>query len=198
MRSMMGIAAVAVIMMTAAAIGQDSLFAPPVNYAGGSTTTVIRAADLDGDDALDLAIANISYDSVTIVKNNGDGTFQAPVQYSAGDQPRGLFIADLDGDLDNDLAVGNRMNNNVSIFRNNGSDNVYIFENYGDGYFRSPMSMITGDGPYYLAVADLNGDDFVDVVTGDYLADSISVFINIELIISTQELLTLQVPGRPQ
>ena len=51
--------------------------------------TSVAAADLDGDTDQDLAVANLSSDNVTILRNNGSGNFTQPASSpeAAGAQP---------------------------------------------------------------------------------------------------------------
>ncbi|MFH1620456.1 MAG: FG-GAP-like repeat-containing protein, partial [Patescibacteria group bacterium] len=95
-------------------------FSPVVNYSVGSNPRAVFAVDLDKDGDSDLATANYSSNSVSILVNNGDGTFATAVNYAVGNRPATVFAADLDGDGDNDLAVANYYSDNVSVLLNNG------------------------------------------------------------------------------
>ena len=46
------------------------------NYNTGTGSVSVFSANLDGDSDLDLALANLYGDNVSILKSNGDGTFQ--------------------------------------------------------------------------------------------------------------------------
>src|SRR6516165_10700371 len=56
-----------------------SLFAPTVNYTVGSSPVYVASGDFNGDNKLDLAVANFASNSVSILLGKGDGTFQAAV-----------------------------------------------------------------------------------------------------------------------
>ncbi len=45
----------------------NGTFAPTINYAVGTGSTSIAAADLDGDGRTDLAVANSNGDAVSVV-----------------------------------------------------------------------------------------------------------------------------------
>jgi hypothetical protein len=62
---------------------QDLCLDAAVNYAAGNGPNSVFAADLDGDNDADLAVANPLSDNVSVLKNNGDGTFAAAVNYMA-------------------------------------------------------------------------------------------------------------------
>jgi len=145
----------------------EPLFDARIDYGVGSWPQSVFCADLDGDADLDLAVANIVDDNVSILKNNGDGTFQTKVDFGAGDGPRSVFCADLDGDNDLDLVVSNYYSDNVSILKNN-----------GDGTFQSAVSYGTGDGPYGVFCADLDGDTDVDLAVANYQSTIVSILKN--------------------
>ena len=80
----------------------------------------VGVGDLDGDGHLDLVTANYhqSYNSVSVLFNQGDGTFAGRVEYGVGDNPFSVAVGDLDGDGDLDLAVANYYGNSVSVLLN--------------------------------------------------------------------------------
>jgi hypothetical protein len=145
----------------------SGMFSPPINYGVGDDPRSIFCADLNGDTYLDLAVANINSNNVSILQNNGDGTFDSAVNYGAGSFPNSVFCADLDGDTDQDLAVANRNSDNVSILKNN-----------GDGSFASAVNYGAGDGPYSVFCADLDGDKDLDLAVANYNSDNVSILKN--------------------
>jgi len=146
---------------------EDSLFAPAVNYGAGSTPYSVFAADLDGDSAKDLAVANGDCDSVSILINNGNGTFQTPVNYGASDGPYSVFAIDLDRDEDNDLAIANWFSNDVSILKNN-----------GDGIFQTAVNYPADSGAVSVFAADLDNDGNNDLAVANWGSDSVSILMN--------------------
>jgi outer membrane protein assembly factor BamB len=142
-------------------------FTPPFNYGAGDGPVSVFCADLDGDNDLDLAVANHFDDSVSIFKNNGDGTFQLDSNYAVGDFPHSVFCADLDGDTDLDLAVANRDNNNVSILKNN-----------GDGTFQTAVNYDVGTSPHFVFCADLDGDGDLDLAVPNWSSNNVSILKN--------------------
>jgi hypothetical protein len=142
-------------------------FAPAVNYGAGDAPFSVFCADLDGDNDLDLAVANFGSDNVSILQNNGDGTFASAVDYGAGDYPFSVFCADLDGDNDLDLAVANSGDNNVSILINNGDGTYQTAVNYGAGY-----------SPYSVFCADLDNDTDLDLAVANRYGANVSILMN--------------------
>jgi hypothetical protein len=114
------------------ALAQDTLFALAVNYPVGHTPTSVFAADLNADGHNDLAVANDTSNTVSILINNGDGTFQTAVNYPVYYMPYTVFAADFDGDGYKDLAVSS-FPGIVSILENNGNGTFQDTVNYSVG-----------------------------------------------------------------
>ena len=81
----------------------------------------VITGDLDGDWDIDLAVANYSSNTVSILLNNGSGGFTQSSTLSVESNPRSVTAGDLDGDGDLDLAVVIEYSNTVLILLNNGS-----------------------------------------------------------------------------
>jgi len=128
------------------------LFEPDVQYASGDEPVSIATEDLNGDDALDLAVVHALADQVSVLLGNGDGSFQAAVPYAVGDEPASVAVGDLDEDDVPDLAVANESNDNVSVLIGN-----------GDGTFQGALDVYVPGRPSSVTVADLNGDDLFDL-----------------------------------
>ncbi len=120
--------------------------------------------DLDGNQVLDLAVANSS--SVSILLGLGDGTFEAAVHYNAGDELRSVAIDDLNGDGALDLAVANSLSDDVSVLLGN-----------GDGTFQTRVNYGAGDGSYSVAIGDLDGDFNPDLAVSNIWSNNISVLL---------------------
>ncbi len=83
----------------------------------GVLARAIAAADLDGDGDVDLAVANRSSDTVSVLDNDGSGDFSEPATSpeAVGEWPQFVAAADLDGDDHADLAVANTLDDDVTI-----------------------------------------------------------------------------------
>src|SRR5438270_872665 len=70
-------------------------FSPAVNYLVGACPQAVRTADFNGDGRLDLAVANQSSNTVSILLGNGDGTFQPAQDFATGAGPQSLAVDDF-------------------------------------------------------------------------------------------------------
>jgi hypothetical protein len=140
----------------------------------GKGPTAAVAADLNGDSAPDLAVANGSDDTVSVLLNNGGGFFFAPQTFAAGTRPVSLAAADFDGDGVPDLAVVNGVV---------GTGTIRVLLGHGDGTFGPAQVYTVGKEPTSVATADLNGDGRPDLAvanadSGSFQKSTVSVLLN--------------------
>ncbi len=136
-------------------------FSPAVPYPTGNHPFAVATGDFNGDGITDLAVADQSANSMSILLGNGDGTFQAAVDYPAGLTPAAVAVGDVNGDGNLDVIVANQgndpSNSSLSIFLGN-----------GDGTFQSAMNYF-GFKSLALAVAvgDFNNDGNLDLAVAN-------------------------------
>lgn len=137
----------------------------------GTRPVGVTLGDFDGDHDNDIAVTNNSSNNATILLNNGSASFSAasgsPVATGAG--PRDVASGDVDRDGDLDLVVGNFSANNLSILLNDGA-----------GHFTAAATppLVTGNNPYRVILADLDGDRDLDIAVSNSGSSSVSAFIN--------------------
>ena len=116
-------------------------------------------------------------DSVTVTLNLGEGTLGRPESYQASVATSAVDAADVDNDDDLDLvAVAGRFNPSNTT--------IDVLLNDGSGAF-TRTQVEGGTGPSAVVVADLDGDDVLDLVVpntgffdeGDPTAGSVSVLL---------------------
>jgi FG-GAP-like repeat/FG-GAP repeat/Abnormal spindle-like microcephaly-assoc'd, ASPM-SPD-2-Hydin len=149
----------------------DGTFNPGYAYSVQGDANRVAVADFNSDGYLDLAI--VTDNTVDIMLGNGDGTFQAPVSYAAGYLPLALAVGDLNGDGCLDVAVGNQ---HVGEGIPAGGFTPLLGD--CDGEFKTGSSSSTARNVRSIAVGDLNGDGFADVITGNLNSRSISVVLS--------------------
>jgi len=152
---------------TISSVASSGTFATKVDYATGSQPASVFVSDVDGDGDNDLAVANGSSNTVSILMNNGNGTFAAKVDYTTGSVPQSVFISDVDGDGDGDLAVANFSSNSVSVLKNN-----------GNGTFAAKADYTTGSVPNSVFISDVDGDGDGDLVVANYSSSTVSILKN--------------------
>ena len=118
-------------------------------------------------------MANGFGDSVSLFFNNGDGTFAGPLRLSLP-EPIDVAIGDLDGDLDLDLAVLSLGEDLVIVLLNNGDGNFWTLSVYAVG----ESVYAVGDVPNYIAMADLDGDQDLDLATMNAASLDVSILLN--------------------
>jgi hypothetical protein len=154
----------------------------PVGVMGGSHPFSLAIADFNGDGNNDVAVADDTTGTMRVRLGHGDGTFEPEVPYDIGGTQSFVVIAsdvNLDGKVD--LVVADR-----------GSDTVSVLLGHGDGTFKKAIVSSIGPpgvtfpgkgrpwfGPYAVAVADINQDGVPDIVTPNFLGDSVSLLLGI-------------------
>lgn len=154
----------------------DGTFRPAVSYRTGTASPrFVAVADVNGDDKLDLVVANRCIDNgclveavVAVLLGNGDGTFQAAVTYNSG----GLFtssvaVADVNGDGKPDLLVGN------DCADSNCDGSVGVLLGNGNGTFQPAVTYPTGGFEAgAVALTDVNADGKLDALVITNVASS--------------------------
>ena len=130
--------------------GGQFLDAP--EYATGNGPNSVAAGDTNGDGKQDLAAANSSDNTVSILLGNGDGSFAAHIDYPTGKGPSSVAFADVNGDGKLDMIVANATDNTVSVLIGN-----------GDGTFLPHSDFPAGMAPTQVTVADFNSDKKPDL-----------------------------------
>jgi hypothetical protein len=147
---------------------------PTITLPGTATVDQIAVANLNNDEYPDLVAVSQPPDSLapgllTSLMGTGDGgsfTVPWPAQ-STGVRPEAVAVLEVDGTGSSDLVVANRFDNDIMVFKGDGSGHFVPGERYG-----------AGNDPFYLTVADFNGDARMDVVTVNFGGNSTSMLLN--------------------
>ncbi|WP_345122529.1 FG-GAP-like repeat-containing protein [Hymenobacter antarcticus] len=148
-------------------------FAAKVDFATGSQPVSVSIGDVDGDGKPDLAVANLSSATVSVLRNTGTvgtASFAAKVDFPTGTSPFSVSIGDVDGDGKPDLAVANLGSNTVSVLRNTGTA--------GTASFAAKVDFATGIQPFSMSIGDVDGDGKPDLAVANLGSNTVSVLRN--------------------
>ncbi len=137
------------------------------HYEAGDLPAAVVQGDINGDEIVDLVVADYSGEALQILLGLGDGTFDSPITLPLGGGAYDLTLVDLDGDLDLDI---------VAVLVN--SDAIVVLYNDGDGTFPTTATYPTGDTPTGVVAGDFDGVNGPDVAVANLLGDSITIFLN--------------------
>jgi hypothetical protein len=123
-------------------------------YPVGRFPVAAATADFNHDGHADLATANLTDGSVSVILGTADGTFGEAADYGTGQPCHDIAAADFDGD------------GNVDLVAVAGSATVLF--GAGDGTFAGAVSVALGTSPLGVAAGDFNGDGKQDIAGADY------------------------------
>lgn len=142
--------------------------APISPFVVGAGPTWLTADDLNHDGHADIAVACAS-GRVAVLLGDGAGGFAhaagSPITLSGA--PHDMLAADFDRDGHLDLGV-DRL----------GIDSFSVLLGDGTGGFQLASTNLIGDVPLSMGIGDLDGDGKLDVATGNYFGNSVSVLLN--------------------
>jgi hypothetical protein len=149
------------------------VFATKVDFATGTGPISVAIGDIDGDGKPDLATANYTNNTVSVLRNTGSSgtvSFATRVNFATGTNPISVAIGDIDGDGKPDLAIANLADNTVSVLRNTGSSGMVNFD--------TKVDFATGSGPISVAIGDIDGDGKPDLAIANVSSYTVSVLRN--------------------
>lgn len=153
----------------------DGTFKPPAYYdAGGHSADAelnvfgTTVADVNGDAIEDVIATNWRASRLAVFRGTGDGTLEPATFYPCATCIN-VAAADLDGDGDVDLAT--------TSFMPGQPGSLFVFVNDGIGDFQGRASYDPKGNAHGLALADLNADGALDVITGNDRSYTVSVLL---------------------
>ena len=131
----------------------------------------VVAADVNGDGIVDLVCASYAEGPgvLTVLTNNGCGGFATAASLVMGNSPRSIAAADVNGDGKVDLICVPYFSyvNSLTVLTNNGS-----------GGFAMASYPAVGSYPQAITVADVNGDNKVDLISANGGDNTLTVVTN--------------------
>ncbi len=167
---------VSVLLNTTAPGSATASFTAKRDFAAGTAPVSITVGDLNSDGKLDLVVANINSNNVSVLLNTttpGAATpsFAAKQDFVTGDDPVSVTVGDLNGDGKLDLIVANLIST-VSVLFNTTAPGASA------ATFATKQDFPTGDGPRFVSVGDLNGDGKLDLAVANFNSSTVSVLLN--------------------
>lgn len=132
-------------------------------------TKALALGDLDGDLIVDIAALNTDASTITLFFGEGDLLFGNRTMLPTNAGPQDIALADLDGNGTLDVIVAE------SFADTDGA--VAVRLGNGDGTFQEPRSFQAGNTPTAIAVGDMNGDAFLDIVVSNSRSGDVSVLL---------------------
>jgi Flp pilus assembly secretin CpaC len=158
----------------------SGLTLPRTDFDTGKGPVSVAIADFNKDGHPDLAVANQTDGTISILLGIGDGAFgtqtviSIPAVTTTGGtvnaSPSAIATGDFNDDGNIDIAVTDMANDRVMILLGN-----------GDGTFQAPVPYATGSNPVAIAAQDFDGDgepDLAVVNQGDgTTASTVSILL---------------------
>ncbi|CAF1427744.1 unnamed protein product [Adineta ricciae] len=141
-----------------------------ITYSTGARSIpyAVTIADFDHDQQLDIAVANYGTNNVGIFLGTANGTFSSQTTFSTrSSRPRYVAASDFNNDAIIDIAVINYGTNDIGIFLGDGYGNFGNWKTYSTGF---------DSIPYSLAIADIDHDNFLDIVVANYGTKNVGLF----------------------
>ncbi len=127
----------------------------------------VATGDFNGDGNLDLAVANSTGNTVSVLLGNGAGGFTFAADYAVGSTPKGIAVGQTRGSgQPYDLIVTNSLGNTVSILLGN-----------GDGSFQAQTLYNTGTKPMGVAVGNFSTSGNLDLVVTNSDDNTVGVLL---------------------
>jgi hypothetical protein len=149
---------------------QPITFAKVVNIKAGAGPRSVALGDFNRDGTPDVAVANASSKTVTVLRGNGNGTFTQTAIILFSTTPMFVVAADFDGDGKLDLVV-----------TNSADSNIYFVHGDGAGNFSGPVATSAALDPvsfsHAIAVGDFDGDGNLDLVVTNSSDKSLAILL---------------------
>ena len=138
------------------------------DYRAGGGTKAVALGDLDADGRMDIAAANSSVPSLTLLYQRMDGSFSTETLRISG-AANHVALGEIDDDGHLDLAAAIPSDQACVVLRGDGG-----------GGFEDPVDVPIGVAPYSVMILDVDADGLGDLVTGSEVASQVSIVLQVE------------------
>ena len=148
-------------------IGTNGIYlhVAPITKTVGASPWAVATGHFDGDNQLDLAVANFSSNTLSVILRGPGGSFQVATDYNVGSGPIAIVTGNFNNDAHLDLAVAN-----------NSSHTVTILPGQGDGTFGAPVvTAAGGNNPRALAAGDFDQDGKPDLTVANASSQQVRI-----------------------
>ncbi len=147
--------------------------APPsheLRFAAGRRPGSVSIADFNGDDKLDMVVANKRSGDASVLLGDGKGGFSpAPGSpFPAGQSPNDIAAGDFNHDGHPDLAFANHETQHLTVLLGDGRGGFAPAPG-------SPVTVAVRPHPHGIATGDFNGDGNLDLATDSWAEDRLEI-----------------------
>jgi hypothetical protein len=139
---------------------------PRSDFPTGMSPAGMATGDFNGDGHFDVAVANQSDNTVSILLGDGKGRFGGHTDFATAAGPVAIAAGDFDRDSKLDLAVAD-----------DGAGVISILHGNGDGTFAAAVSLPAGASPAAILSVDLDKNGTLDLAVANRTDNTISVFL---------------------
>ena len=148
----------------------------------GSYSFNIQSEDINKDGFSDILISDPIENKITFIFGDALASLNTSQEYNVDGSPSVLAISDINRDGNLDVVSANVENDTVSILLATEGGSWQVAESYSIGNYSSASSYLNNTSVATISnsirVADVNGDEYDDIVVVNSGDDSLSILLN--------------------